>query len=274
MHPLSIEFISVFGMPPAEFVQLAADLGCQSISTGLSPMLSNPPFNPHAYPLWSLRDNVALRRDTVAALKKGKVRISVGEGFLIRPGTDVNSFAADLAVMHELGAASINIVSIDSDLNRSFDQIAVLADLAHELGLQTLLEFGPLMGIPDLPTALAALRHVQQPHFRLLVDAMHLVRSGAGAADIAALDSSIIGYAQLCDAPLVSRFATYAEEAKFERMVPGTGELPLQAIVAALPKNIVIGIEVPQRSLAEAGVGPRERLGACVEATRALLRAR
>lgn len=87
----------------------------------------------------------------------------------------------------------------------------------------------------------------------------HRVRSGAGAADIAKLEPNLIAYAQLCDAPLISRLGSCADEAKFERMVPGTGELPLRAIVAALPKDIVIGIEVPQRSLAEAGVGPHER---------------
>ena len=35
MHPLGIEFISVFGLPPVEFVHLAADLGCRHISTAL-----------------------------------------------------------------------------------------------------------------------------------------------------------------------------------------------------------------------------------------------
>jgi hypothetical protein len=48
-----------------------------------------------------------------------------------------------------------------------------------------------------------------------------------GAADVAALDRDVIGYVQLCDAPLVSRFSEYTEDAKFERMAPGTGELPL-----------------------------------------------
>jgi len=271
MQPLSIEFISVFGLPPDEFVHLAADLGCGYISTGLSPLLSNPPCNPHGYPAWSLRDDAALRRALLAALRDRNVRIGVGEGFLIRPGTDAKAFAADVETMRELGAASINAVSIDPDRSRSFDQLAVLADLADAAGLELLLEFGPLMAIPDLPTALAALRHVDRPYFRLLVDTMHLVRSGAGAAELAALDPQLIGYAQVCDAPIVSTFASYGEEAKFERLVPGTGELPLRSIVAALPPDIVIGIEIPQRSLAEAGIGPRERLARCVEATRRLL---
>jgi hypothetical protein len=61
------------------------------------------------------------------------------------------------------------------------------------------------------------------------------------------------------------------EEAIFERMVPGEGELPLLDILSALPAGIVIEIEVPRRSLALAGVGPIDRLRPCVEAARRLL---
>nr|WP_321572636.1 hypothetical protein [Parafrankia colletiae] len=42
-------------------------------------------------------------------------------------------------------------------------------------------------------------------------------------------------------------------------------------MLAALPRDRVIGLEVPIRSQAEAGVGPADRLARCVEATRGLL---
>ncbi|OHV51343.1 hypothetical protein BCD48_10165 [Pseudofrankia sp. BMG5.36] len=54
-------------------------------------------------------------------------------------------------------------------------------------------------------------------------------------------------------------------------MVPGTGELPLLDMLTALPPGLVIGLEVPLRSQAEAGIGPRDRLGRCVDAARGLL---
>jgi hypothetical protein len=47
--------------------------------------------------------------------------------------------------------------------------------------------------------------------------------------------------------------------------------LPLLDILQAVPRDVVIGIEIPRRSLAEAGIGPGERLSPCVEATRNLL---
>jgi hypothetical protein len=106
--------------------------------------------------------------------------------------------------------------------------------------------------------------------FRLLIDTMHLVRSGSGPADVAALDPDLIGYRQRRATRARCR-AGYMEEACFERMVPGTGEASLLEILDALPRHLVIGLEVPLRSQADAGIGPQERLGRCVVAARELL---
>jgi sugar phosphate isomerase/epimerase len=266
MDRIGIECLCVFGLPPVEFVNLAADLGCAHVGIGLTPL----PYNPHGYPRWSLRDDRALRRDTIAALRDRGVSISLCEGFSITSRTDVGAYAADLEIAAELGGRRINVVSMDRDESRTFDQFARIAEMADVLGIETTIEIGA-GAVRRLPAALAAVRHVGRPNFRLLIDTMHFVRSGGTAADIAALDPDVIGYVQLCDAPMVSGFASYMDEALHERMVPGTGELPLLDIVAAVPEHVVLGLEVPQRSLAESGVGPRERVARCVDATRDLL---
>jgi sugar phosphate isomerase/epimerase len=104
-----------------------------------------------------------------------------------------------------------------------------------------------------------------------MFDTMHFGRSTARISDLAAVDPQLIGYVQLCDAPRIPAIEDYMEEAMFERMVPGEGELPLLDMLAALPRERVIGLEVPLRREAESGVGPRERLGRCVAAARVLL---
>lgn len=268
MNRLGIENISVFALPPVEFVNLAADLGCRSISIGLEPI----DYNPHGYPRFSLREDKALRREMIAAMRDRGVSISLGEGFTVRPGVDVcEQRAADLEVMCELGVKRINTVSMDPDLARTFDQFAALVELAAGVDVEVTTELAPGLTIADLPTALAAVRHVGRRNFRLLIDTMHVVRSGSGAADLAKIEPDLIGYIQLSDAPLTSRFATYFEEAMFERMSPSSGELPLLDVLRALPRELPVGIEVPLRSQAEAGLGPRERLGPVVEAARRLL---
>jgi sugar phosphate isomerase/epimerase len=266
MTSLAIERLCVFGLPPVQFVNLAAELGCRYISTSLAPM----PYNPHGYPKWSLRDDPVMRREMIAAMRDRDVSISLCEGFGVKVSGDVREYASDLEILRELGACRINVASMDRDPQRTFDQFARLAEMADALGIETTIEIGP-GPIANLAAALAAVRHVGKPNFRILIDTMHFVRSGSGAADIAALDAKVIGYVQLCDAPLRSKHSSYMEEALYERLVPGTGELPLLDILAALPEDVVIGLEVPQRSLAEAGVGPRERVARCIEATRGLL---
>jgi sugar phosphate isomerase/epimerase len=247
-----------------EFVNLAADLECDFISLGLMTFDRNP----HNYPAYSLEDP-ALQRAFKAAAKDRGVALANTEGFFVLPGRDVAAYAPVLDMVADLGTERINTLGLDPDLPRAFDQFAALAELAGQRGIVTTLEF--VLGCPagDLPTAAAAARHVGRPDFKLLIDPMHLFRSGAGAAELAALDPATIGYAQLCDCTRIARDQMH--EAKYERMIPGDGELPLQDFVDALPRDVPIGLEIPQISLAEAGVGPHERLGACVAAARSLL---
>lgn len=267
MARLGIENISVFGLPPVEFVGLAADLGCQHISTGLTSF----PFGIHDYPPFSLREDRTLRQEMIAAMRDRGVSVSLGEGCTIREGVEASSYAADLDLFVELGTERINTVSMDPDFNRTCDQFGVMAELAAERGLRITTELAPSLTINDLPTALAALRQIGRPDFRLLIDTMHVVRSGSTPADVAALDPELIDYIQICDAPRQPRFENYYEESMFERMVPGEGELGLPELLKVLPQDRIYALEVPLRSQALAGSGPHERLGRCVEATRRLL---
>jgi sugar phosphate isomerase/epimerase len=267
MRKIGIEFISVFGMPPVAFVELAAKLGCAHIGTALAPMQPNP----HNYSVWSLRDDAKLRTELKAALKANGVSVSLGEGFLIMPGADMRQAGADLDIMAELGVGCVNAVAIDADRARNLDQLAIFAELADARGLSATVEYLPGLVIGDLPTAVEAVRHVGRANFGLLIDAMHFFRAGARAADLKAIDPKLIGYLQLCDVPLVSKHASYGDEARAERMAPGDGELPLANLLAALPRDLVVGLETPMLSKALAGMDAYERLAPAVEATRALL---
>lgn len=266
MTELALGFLSVFALPPVEFVNLAADLGCQHIST----IVQGQPLVPLDFASFSLKD-AALRKELLAAMNDRGVSISLGDGFLVLPGADMRNFCSDLDVLAGLGVPRINVVSLDPDLRRTFDQFGALTELGAQRNIETDVEPVPGLTIGDLPTAVTALEYVGRPDFRLLIDTMHLVRSGSSAADLTALDPQHIGYAQLNDTTLQPRIENYMEEAMYERMVPGEGELPLRDILSVLPLDIVIELEVPRRSLALAGVSPIDRLRPCVDAARRLL---
>lgn len=205
MGDVGIEYQTVLGCPPVEFVHLAADLGCHAIS--MKPRTgSHNPYNPYGYGDFSFPDNPGLRRQMAAA----------------------------------------------------------------ERGMQTTLEFSKSLALSDLETALAAVRHVGRSDFRLLIDTMHLVRSGSTATDLAAVDPALVGYVQLSDAALEQRNAVYRDDSS-DRSVPGEGELPLADIMSVLPEWLPVGVEAPMRSRAAQGTPVRECARLAVEGARAVL---
>jgi sugar phosphate isomerase/epimerase len=260
---LSIDFISALGMPPIDFVHLAADLGCGRVGIALTPITANP----HGYPGWSLRNDPQLRRELVTALRQRSTGISIGEGFLIRSGAQIDDMAAELDLMAELGAERVNVVAIDPDRARMLEQLHRFAEMSGERGMGATIEFMPVSTIPDLASGLAVINEIGNENLKLVIDCMHLCRSGGTAAELATCERAAIGYLQVCDVPTAPSLLGYGEEAKHHRLPPGEGELPIAEILAATPSEVPIGIEIPQLSLAEQGVGAAERLGRTIRAT-------
>jgi hypothetical protein len=55
---LGLEHQTVLGLPPVEFVHLAADLGCRYVAVAPS----GGPYNPHGYEPYSLRSALRARQ--------------------------------------------------------------------------------------------------------------------------------------------------------------------------------------------------------------------
>jgi sugar phosphate isomerase/epimerase len=254
-------------MPPADFVALAADLGVTRIGMACAPFTANPA----GYPAWDMRADAALLRQTKAALAEHGVELSLGEGFLIMPGIEIADSAASVDALTELGAPCLNCVVVESDRARALDQFGRFSEMAGSRGAIATIEFLPMQWPATLDEALAFLVDSGAVDARLLIDAMHLYRSGGSAADLARIDPARVGYIQLCDVPMPARIANYGEEAKHERRCPGDGDLPLAEFLAALPRDLTVGLEVPQLSKAQAGIDAYDRLARCVAAARALL---
>jgi sugar phosphate isomerase/epimerase len=268
MSRFGIELASVFGLPPVEHAKLAAELGCSYITTGLN----SPPRNPDDYPLWSLRNDATLRRELKAALRDLGVALAIGEGATVLPSVDVGDYAADLDLYAELGAQRIGTRCLDPDLDRSTDQFSRLAEMTAERGFRaTTLEYAPYHPLNHLDKATAMIARVGKPNFRLLIDVMHLYRSGSTPQDVAALPPEIIEYVQVCDIRMEPAGDDYLAEATRERLVPGTGEIPLRELLSVIPAHVPLGIEVPMLGMAEAGVSAIDRMRPCVEALNALV---
>jgi sugar phosphate isomerase/epimerase len=272
MNRLGIEFLTLLGMPPIEHVELAAELGCVSISTGLQRLPLAPFGYPDVelYPEWSLAEDAGLRRELKAALRDTGVHIGLGEGFRVCPEQDVVDAGGQLDIMADLGAWRINAICTEPDLPRAHDQYAMLAEMVTARGMQFIVEFAPPHALNSVEAALAVVDHVGRGRCRLMFDSMHFFRSGGKVEDIGEIDPTLIGYAQMCDVPMESPGSSYMQEAMFERMLPGEGELPLREWLAALPIDCEIGLEVPMMARLQSGMSPREHAAEVVAAARAL----
>lgn len=263
---LGIDHLSVLGMPPPDFVELAATTGFGEVSL----FAQRLDINPFGYPEWSLVTDASLRRDARARLADLGIRLALGEGCNILPGRDVALHGPALDMFAELGARRINIVSFEDDLSRDFDQTCKLAELAAQRDLKVCAEFSARPGRPDFEAFVRRIDDMRRDDVGILVDAMHFFRAGATVADLAGVDPARIVHLQLCDIRL-DDVSDYMEAAMHERLAPGDGSLPLETLIGALPAELAISLELPQKRLTLEGIAHDERLIRAAHLSRALI---
>src|SRR5690606_4079576 len=101
-------------------------------------------------------------------------------------------------------------------------------------------------------------RQSGQANFGLMVDALHLARSGGTPADVGALEPALIHMVQICDAPLAPpAAAALRQEALADRPYPGEGGLPLHELLDAAAPDVQIDAEIP--CARHAGLAPEEQ---------------
>ncbi|MCP1472432.1 sugar phosphate isomerase/epimerase [Sphingobium sp. OAS761] len=265
-RPVGIDHLTVNGMPPLAFAALARDAGCESISL----FAERLDINPFGFPAWSLVDDAVLRRDTLRALDDLGIGLALGEGCAIRPGVDVQHCQPVIDAFAELGARRLNLLSFEPDPNRDCDQTERFAELARIAGLDICLEFSARPGRPALPGVIARIERMGSPNLSVLVDAMHFFAAGQQVEDLGAIAPHHFTYLQLCDIRL-DRVEDYMEAALHERLMPGEGVLPLPALIAALPPDIIVSMEIPQVARTLEGMPHIDRLREAARRCRAVM---
>jgi len=255
MNRLGLDYLTLGGVAPDAFVRLAAEGGCGhvALTTALPEVIRA------SGPSWSLIDDAALRGATREALADTGVSLALLDGFVLYPDSTPDDHRRILDLAADLGTHRLNTVSF-VDWPRTLDDTAWMVALAADYGMTVTVEPCAMLAAASLAQALELIAYVGLPNFKLLIDTMHVARTGE-AGDLAALDPGMIDYVQISDAPLaMPSLEAYMEEALNERMIPGTGELPLVEMLRAVPDTVVISAEVPLRSLREAGVSDLERV--------------
>jgi sugar phosphate isomerase/epimerase len=170
-------------------------------------------------------------------------------GIWLTPDFAVRHVEHALANAAALGAAYSLAAGYDDDGTRLTANFATLCRTAAQLGLSIAIEFMPYLPVRNIGDALRLLQAAAQPNAGIIVDALHLARSGGTPGDVAAIEPPLISYVQLCDAPR-ERPPTIErrEESLHHRLYPGDGELPLHDLMDALPHDIAVDVEAPVAS--------------------------
>lgn len=176
--------------------------------------------------------------------------LSVLDIEVIRVGTEqIGITNALFDVAAALGARSILTVSDSLDRSQTVNRLGELAELAAKSGLTIALEFMSFTSVKTLDDAIGVVAEVGRPEIRLLPDVLHVVRSGSEMAMLSTV-GHLIDYVQLCDAPSKSPegIDQLIHEARYERLMPGAGQLDLATFLRNVPLSPV-SVEVQSNSL-------------------------
>lgn len=263
-HLLSLAFLTVQGCPPLEHVKCAAAAGYDAAGLRL--------IAPHGLALaHPIVGNGSLIRELRAAAADLGISFLDGEVFTLRPETDVEEW---LPVIETAGALAMPIMQItceDGELSRAADNLGRIADAAAEHGVKMAIEFMRWRKAATIEDAAKLAAACGRGNAGILLDALHLSRSGGSPAAVAALPPESVLYLQLCDAPaqLPGDDEACIAEARGARMLPGDGGLWLAELMRVLPANIAISVETPHKGDSDLGFLERARKG--MAATRAFL---
>ena len=252
MHPLSLDKITVGELTPLEMVELAAELGIEAI--GLWGYSTNP-----RSPVTPALDDQGAKRALSARLADTGVQIHCMECVILQADTAMSSCEPALAYAADLGARHVTTCIFDTDTVRHSENFAQLAEMADQFGLNVNIEFLPFSPVNSLAAARRLVEGTGRSNVGILVDILHLVRTGGSVEDLRTLPKDLVRYAQICDGAASVAPQDIFHEAVHQRKLPGEGVFPLHEFMAALPEDIYVGIEVPLKDMRDRGVPARDR---------------
>jgi sugar phosphate isomerase/epimerase len=260
---LSLAHLTAIDASPLELIDAASAGGFDSIGLRIVPPTPSDSIVP------VIGDGELIKR-IQRRLDETGLNILDIEAVWLTADTSTDALLPVLETTARLGAHYLLVVGNDPDEPRATASLAGLAEAARPFDIKVMLEFIPYCSTNSLQAAQRLVQGAAQPNIGVLVDVLHLFRSGGSPDDVRAVDPSLLDYCQICDAAS-HRPATDAlrAEARGGRFYPGEGELALGAVLDALPAGLPLAVEAP--CARDVSLSPLERGRRCGTATRAFL---
>ncbi len=244
MAVLSLAALTILDAGPIRQVEAAHAAGWTSVGLRLNPLL------PTDMAIAGHADREADLRRAMAQTHMRLLEIGVVP---ILPGLEVAALAPVLGLARECSARFVVCPVEDGDAARRIDTFGRVADLCGRYDLDALVEFNPYSACRNLHEAVEVVHAARRANAGLVIDALHLSRSGGHPDDLNSVDPSLLKLVHFCDAPEFSPGQKSADELRQEsrtaRLLPGEGALPLRDLLRALPPDCPISVEAPSARL-------------------------
>ncbi|MCB1689766.1 MAG: TIM barrel protein [Halioglobus sp.] len=176
----------------------------------------------------------------------------------LKPGEAPTAHDQMIDIGLELGVRNILCVSSEPEMTRTKKRFEHICRRAESGNTRIVLEFLAITEIRSLQQALEVVQDVAHPAGGILVDSLHLHRTGGSADDLGDIDPRLMPYIQLCDASAVlgdSSPEGLIEDALYLRQLPGEGDLALHDILDKLDPQLPLSLEIRSRELMQRSVG-------------------
>ncbi|MFM9846010.1 MAG: sugar phosphate isomerase/epimerase family protein [Hyphomicrobiaceae bacterium] len=251
---LSLAHLTLIDGSPVDLIDAAAAAGFSYV--GLRVIAREP------RPAWMpVVGNVQMEREIKRRLAATGTKVLDLEVFWLTPDFQVADHVPALALGGELGARYVVVICDDPDRSRAIENFARLCEAAKPFHIRPALEFIPYTQVVTLAHAVDMLQAASAANAGLLLDLLHLSRSGGSPGDLARVAPGLINLAHVCDAPaaIPQTISELRHEAREDRMYPGEGALPISAFLAALPAETPIALEAPNPRAAHLSFAERAR---------------
>jgi sugar phosphate isomerase/epimerase len=261
---LSLSPLTILDASPAQQVCAAAGAGFDALGVRVMPAADEK--------VWPMLGDTAHLRETLARLDDTGLSVLDVELIVLRPDYREGDVLAVLDAGHRLGARFALVLGYDTNRNRLADHFNRVCEAAADRGIRPGLEFMKYSAVPTIGAAVQVVQQSGHPAGAVLVDALHLQRSGGSPAALAAIPPDLLPYGQLCDGPLLPVWPDDSDarvESRTDRSLPGEGEFPLHELMTVLPADSALSVEAPVAALRGLPAGERAAL-AFAAATRLL----
>ncbi|MEU3273073.1 TIM barrel protein [Saccharomonospora sp. NPDC006951] len=256
---LALACLDFLDTDPEVFVAAAAEAGFDAVTLRVAG--SREPV------VADLGADARRRHRVLAALEATGLGVLDVEVIRLNGRLSGNEIGCVVELAAECGARHLLVVNEELEPAEAVDALTAIVADARAAGIRPCLE---PMAFTRCRTLAEAIATAVPAGAGILIDALHLHRSGGSAAEVAAAvrqhGHDLFPYLQLCDAPRAAPPDLRAE-ALAGRLLPGQGELDLAGLLAVLP-DAAVSVEAPTVTTRELSPDGRARAAASSVRTR------